>query len=251
MPQKQNVVPLGTRHRASWRSKIELEKKNHSSRKAVTRSKQTPRGRFPSRKAGKMVDWESQIERRACYRFEFSSAVIKFQEQPQPIRFFHGDLWAKYTPDFELTLCNGEIWYVEVKPINHLRRPALKQRLSLASDWYKSNGYQFIVITDEELIHPVLESNLDFLRHYLTYELDQPTVRYGLSFVSQINTPTIDDLHKYFGDKATAYALLCNRLIYVDLSIPLTSDSKVYLPEEDSHETLLFSYRSAPDFGLS
>jgi len=251
MSKKRKVVPLGIRHRASLRSKIELEKKHQRSREAVTRFRMTVRGRFPSQKMGRMVDWESQPERRACYRFEFSPAVVQFQEQPSPIRFPNGDLLAKYTPDFELTLCNGEIWYVEIKPLDHLHWPELRQRLSLASDWYRSNGYQFIVITDEELIHPDLESNIAFLRHYLTHELGQSTVRHGLSFISQAKAPTLGELHEYFGDKVTAYALLCNHLISTDLSFPLSSDSKVYLSEEDSHATVLFSYRSAPDFGLS
>jgi hypothetical protein len=251
MSKNRNVVPLGTRHRATLRSKIESEKKHQRSREAVTRSRQTVRGRFPSQKMGRPVDWESQLERRACYRFEFSPAVIEFKEQPQPIRFPHGDLLAKYTPDFELTLCNGEIWFVEIKPLDHVRRPELRKRLSLASDWYERNGYQFIVITDEELIHPHLESNMVFLRHYLTHELGQSTADHGLSFVSQSIAPTLGGLHEYFGDKVTAYALLCRHLISIDFSRPFSSDSKIYLPKEASHATLLFSYRSAPDFRLS
>lgn len=251
MSKKRNVIPLGTRHRATLRSKIEPEKKHQRSREAVTRSRMTVRGRFPSQKMSDPVDWESQLERRACYLFEFSPAVIEFKEQPNPIRFTHGDLLAKYTPDFELTLSNGEIWIVEIKPLDHLRRPELRERLSLASDWYERHGYHFIVITDEELIHPHLESNIVFLRHYLTHELCPTTVHHGLSFVTQSIAPTLGGLHEYFGDKVTAYVLLCRHLISTDLSIPISSDSKIYLPEEASHATVLFSYRSAPDFGLS
>lgn len=197
-----------------------------------------------------MVDWESQLERRACYRFEFSPAVLSFKEQPQPIRFRIGDLLAKYTPDFELELVNGETWFVEIKPFDHLQRPDLAERLSLASSWFKRNGYKFIVITDEELIHPNLESNLAFLRHFQAHELSESTVSHTCHWFDQIDIPTLGGLHRFFGDKVTAYALLSQNLISTDLSELFSLNSELFLLEESSYAKLLFSYRTAPDFRL-
>ncbi|BBB24610.1 TnsA endonuclease N-terminal domain-containing protein [Amphritea japonica] len=230
--------------------KTRLKKAHQRSREAVTRSRMTVRGRFPSAKMGRMVDWESQLERRACYRFEFSPAVLSFKEQPQPIRFRIGDQLAKYTPDFELELVNGETWFVEIKPLDHLRKPELAERLSLAAGWFKRNGYKFIVITDEELIHPDLESNLAFLRHFQTHEINESTVSHVCHWFDHIDAPTLGGLHEYFGDKATAYALLSQNLISTDLSDPFNLNSELFLLEENSYATLLFSYRTAPDFRL-
>lgn len=250
MSKKRNVVPLGTQHRAALRSKIEFQAEHNRSREPVTRSRGAVRGRFPSKKMGRMVDWESQLERRACYRFEFSTAVLTFQEQPQPIRFRIGDQLVKYTPDFELSLINGETWFVEIKPYDHLQRPDLSERLSLASEWYRSNGNRFVVITDKELIYPDLELNLAFLRHFLAHDLSKSSISHAVNWLSQSDFPTLGGLLEYFGDKVTAYALLSQHLIGTDLSKPIDLNSELFLPEEDSHATLLFSYRTAPGFGL-
>jgi hypothetical protein len=210
----------------------------------------TVRGRFPSAKIGRMVDWESQLERRACYRFEFSPAVLSFKEQPEPIRFGMGDYLAKYTPDFELSLVNGETWFVEIKPADHLYRPEIAERLSLASECYKRNGDQFIVVTDLELIEPNLESNLAFLRHFQTHENTASTFQYARNWITQTDLPTLGGLNEYFNDKVTAYALLCQGLITTDFSEYFSPDSEVRLPEENSYANLLFSYRTAPSFEL-
>lgn len=251
MSKNRNVVPLGTRQGATARSKTVHEAGHSRSREPVTRSRMTVRGRFPSAKIGRMVDWESQLERRACYRFEFSTAVLSFHEQPAPIRFWVGEKYTKYTPDFELCLSNGETWFVEIKPYDHLQREDLSQRLSFASECYLTRGHRFIVITDEELIHPVLESNLTHLKYFQTHELSETTIEHAHHWLQQAKDTSLGEMLEYFGDKVTAYALLCQSHICSDLSVPFSLNSELYLPEEDNHATLLFSYRTAPHFEIS
>ncbi len=250
MSKFQNVVPFGQRHRASLPKKTRFQQSHSRSREPVTRSRMTVRGRFPSFKMGRMIDWESQLERRACYRFEFSPAVLQFREQPESIRLPIDGRLTKYTPDFELQMANGETWLVEIKPFDHLQRPEVSNVLSHASDWYLKHGYRFIVITDEELIEPDLESNLCFLRHFQTHVLSNDSISHALHWLKQSSSPTLGELHDYFGDKVSAFALLCQQLIHTDLSIFLNSRSQLFLNEDKSHAKLLFLYRTAPAFGL-
>lgn len=248
MSKKRNVVPLGTRHKATVRPKTATEAKHDRSREAVTRSRMTVRGRFPSVKVGRMVDWESQLERRACYLFEFSGAVQSFYEQPEPIRFWYGDKYSKYTPDFKLHLNNGDTWYVEIKPYAHLQKPEIADRLSLASEYYSEEGFKFIVITDQELIHPARESNLTLLKYYQAHILPVSIVEHANHWLRETDKATLGDMLQYFGSKASVYALICQGFVLTDLTTYLSSSSELYLPKEACNETLLFSYRTAPNF---
>lgn len=67
----------------STAQKINSSLKNISStrvREPITRSRGKVRGQFPSTKMGRMIAWESQLERRACYLFEFCKGVDTFRE---------------------------------------------------------------------------------------------------------------------------------------------------------------------------
>lgn len=251
MSKIQSVVPLGTQHRAYLRSKIGPEIKHSRSREPVTRSRMTVRGRFPSKKMGRMIDWESQLERRACYLFEFSPAIHAFREQPEPIQLIMSDRIAKYTPDFELIDFNGCIWIVEIKPLAHLQDAEVYEKLVAASLKYQSQGYEFIVITDEELINPVLESNLNLLRNYQTHHTPDELIQHALHWLQSLDSPTLLGLSEYLGSLATAYALLANLVLTVDLHTPLCPKAILELPQENHHETCLFSYRTAPEFERS
>lgn len=248
MSKKRNVVPLGTRHKATVRPKTATEAKHNRSREAVTRSRMTVRGRFPSVKVGRMVDWESQLERRACYLFEFSGAIQSFYEQPEPIRFWYDGKYSKYTPDFKLHLNNGDSWFVEIKPHAHLQLPEIRGRLSLASEHYNEDGFKFIVITDKELVHPARESNLTLMKYYQTHILPVSLIEQACHWLRETDQATLGEMLQYFGSKASVYALICQGYIFTNLTTYLSSNSELSLPKEDHHEALLFSYRTAPNF---
>lgn len=78
-------------------------------RNPVTPSRMTVRGQFPSKKMQRMIAWESQLEKRACYLFEFSSNIISFREQPEQLCIPYIDKIKRYTPDFEVILNTGEV----------------------------------------------------------------------------------------------------------------------------------------------
>ena len=250
MSKNRNAVPIGTKHRARLCSKSSPDIPHNRSREPVTRSRMTVRGRFPSKKMGRMIDWESQLERRACYLFEFSRGIKEFREQPEAIQLIMGSRVAKYTPDFELTDYQGGKWIVEIKPLARLDDPTILERLIAASIVYQAQGYQFILITDKELITPSLESNLVLLRNYQTHHLSAELIQHAEHWVRSTSNPVLSNLNEYFESLSTAYALLANFVITTDLSLPIKEVTKLHLPQESGHETCLFSYRTAPDFGV-
>lgn len=215
-------------------------------RNPVTRSRGKVRGQFPSTKMARMIAWESQLERRACYLFEFSLEVNAFREQPKQFHVpFEGNI-RKYTPDFELILDSGEIVYVEIKPLGKLRH--LLSYFNAIDQELGQLGYQLWVMTEEELIHPIRENNLLFLRSYQTYQLSPNQIQVAFDLFQTINMPTFALLTQRSISIACAYSLIAQHHIAVNLDQEILPESPIYLLKDTHNENNLIAYRIAPDF---
>ena len=231
------------------RLNIAPQPKAERAREPVTPSRGLVRGQFPSTKMNRMIAWESQLEQKACYHFEFSPAVIAFREQPETLYFPYQERMCRYTPDFELTLYNGEIIYVEIKPLSKLRSPQILERLQLANQFLAEKGYNFIVITDEELNFPNRIRNFSILRPYLRFEIPPHISQQANAWLAHASDPTLEALSRFLDSQTTAFALLAQLHIRFDLDKPLIKSNLLFLATTgDHHETCFFTYRTGPDF---
>jgi len=235
---------------AALRLNITPKPKAQRAREPVTRSRGLVRGQFASTKMGCMIAWESQLEQKACYHFEYSPAVVAFREQPETLQFPYQDGMCRYTPDFQLTLYNGEIVYVEIKPLSKLRSPEMLKRLQLANQFLAEKGYSFIVITDEELNYPIRNRNFSILRPYLRFEIPAHISRQAKAWLAHTRNPTLEALSHFLDSPTTAFALLAQLHIRFDLDKRLINSSLLYLEVStgDHHETCFFTYRTGPNF---
>ncbi|MBK5143732.1 hypothetical protein I2494_08385 [Budviciaceae bacterium BWR-B9] len=215
---------------------------HHRVREPITRSRGKVRGQFPSHKMGRMIAWESQLERRACYLFEFSSAIQKYHEQPARFDIPYEGKIRRYTPDFELLFYSGEIWYVEIKPFTILFQPENFRFYSAVSGTLNNGGYPFIVITNNELLNPVKERNLTLLRTYQRVNLTPQLILRA----QQGRFITLEQLIEDIDSLAHAYGLIAQGYLYIDLEQPITNNSLIH--KDNHNEDILFTYRTAPDF---
>ena len=72
-------------------------------------------GRFPSLKMGRMIAFESLLERDFIYLLDYNARVEWFEEQPLMIEYVEADRPLHYTPDFQV-LEAGQCVLVECKP---------------------------------------------------------------------------------------------------------------------------------------
>jgi TnsA endonuclease N terminal len=198
----------------------------------------------------RMIAWESQLEQKACYHFEYSPAVVAFREQPETLCFPYHNRMCEYTPDFQLTLFYSEICYVEVKPISKLFKPDILERLQLAHQFLADKGYNFIVITDEELNYPTRIRNFSILRPYLRFDIPSHITQQAIAWLVQSSNPTLKALGYFVDSKTTAFAMLAQLQIRFDLDKPLVNSTLLFLDTSgDQHETCFFAFRTGPDFG--
>lgn len=225
------------------------EKNNQRVRNPVTPSRMTVRGQFPSKKMQRMIAWESQLERRACYLFEFSPAIVSFQEQPECFHIPYQDKVKRYTPDFALVSKLGEISYCEIKPLNKVRE--LKTYFNQIDYYLKNRGFSFLVLTDDELIHPVREANLVLFRYYQSMLLDSTVLAaiYDLYSQEKKDVLTIGFLGLYFKYEEI-YSAISNGDLVCDFHSEITPDTEISLPSNmgDTYEKNFFYSRTAPYF---
>jgi len=151
--------------RGTWRG-LSPDGLSHQRAREVLRSTGgIIRGKFPSRKTGRMVHYEGLLELDALYHFETSPLIVSYTEQPVRIHYPDGARLRRYTPDFQLHLADGQDVLIEVKPAANAVRPETCHALTQISAHFNRTAQAFELLTDEALrIEPRL-SNLKVIHH--------------------------------------------------------------------------------------
>lgn len=123
------------------------------------------RGKFPSRKNGRMVHHEGLLELDAIYLFETSPRVAAYREQPGEITYPDGNRMRRYTPDFAVDLVNGTTVLVEVKPTRSLESPEVAHKLEQIAIRMDRHNQPFVVLTETVLRQQPRLDNLRAIYH--------------------------------------------------------------------------------------
>jgi hypothetical protein len=248
MSNKNTVLPYGSGRQVQLCLNISPQPKITRAREPVQRTKGRVVGYYPSTKSNRQIAWESQLEQKACNLFEFSPVVASYREQPITISFPSEGKLLKYTPDFELTIPNGNLVYVEIKPASKLLDLGLKTRLIDIDTYFRGKDHKFILITDEELYQPIRQRNLTLLRRYLSHQCDENLIHTIKEYLTKNTTLTFENLVSLTGSVASAHTLIALRHVSIDIDQPIELSSELTLNQENNHETCLFAYRTAPNF---
>lgn len=197
-------------------------------RKVVTRRGRRFRGYFPSTKLGRMVAWESLLERDAILLLEFSPGVLSYQEQPTLVQYADGTRIRDYYPDFELSLINGKRVHIEVKTAYQLSKPEIAAKYTAIAEHYARLRHDYRIVTEGEICREPLQTNLRALAYLVGRKgrvlpsKRELTDRFG-STATQLST-----LDAELG-KDTTLRLIANGRLECDLTLPLVGDTIVYV----------------------
>jgi TnsA endonuclease N terminal len=131
----------------------------------VGRSGSRMRGKFPSRKNGRMIHHEGLLELDALYLFETSPHIVSYREQPITIHYPDGDRLRRYTPDFEWVLSTGAMVLIEVKPSRSGHPPQTQHKLDQLTAHLSRSGQPFHLLTETTIRQEPRLSNLRWLYH--------------------------------------------------------------------------------------
>lgn len=196
------------------------------------------RGKFPSRKTGRMVHHEGLLELDALYLFETSPLIVSYAEQPETSYYPDGARTRRYTPDFELVLANDVRVLIEVKPKRNADSPDVKHTLSRVAAFYAQSGRAFQILTDEVIR---IEPRLSTLRwiYRQAPRLHSPYLKGVLALRSlahrfPMSFRAAQESLASFG--VDPYSLLIAGALICDLSRPATLDTSLNLNLENRHE---------------
>ena len=129
-------------------------------------------GSFSSRKNGRMMGYESPLERDSMILLEYDDDVEAFEEQPVQIPFRKGvkpyvpDILVRYKSARKPLL--GEIKHTEDLEKN---RDKYAQKFEAAKKYAEEREWEFCVVTERDIRIPRLDA-LKFLREYLNIDPD-------------------------------------------------------------------------------
>ncbi len=125
-------------------------------------------GHFPSLKLGRMVVFESLIERDFVYLLDYEPIVEHFIEQPVTLRYVHEEKQRRYTPDFQVS-CQGRTFLFECKPAALVDEPVNQVKFEAARAWCQEQGWTFGIVTEAQLAANWRVTNIKLLAQFARY----------------------------------------------------------------------------------
>ncbi len=135
-----------------------------ASRNVVTGSRDNFTGYFPSRKNGRLIQYESLLEQRMIRLMEADKHIVKYTDQPKAKEWCDGSSRTRCsTFDFEYVADDGAVTIVEVKPWSRVQKKGLLEEFAFARFELGKQGYNFELWTDRELYAGVRLANAEIL----------------------------------------------------------------------------------------
>lgn len=192
------------------------------------------RCKFPSRKNGRLVHCEGLLELDAAYLFEANHRVASFREQPITISYPDDARLRRYTPDFELTLTNGLIVWVEIKPLNSLARAEVRHKLARVAEHMARIRQPFVVLNDTLLRQEPRRTNLQAIYHRASPHSGtlQSSIAALRRCSHRLPAALSDTTQALAAAGLEPYSLLLAGALRCDLSAPLTADTLITINRE-------------------
>src|SRR5260370_2053375 len=129
---------------------MDQERSQMPARKIPRYGAQKNIGKFFSVKTGRVAWYEALTERDYMYLLDFDRDVTFWWEQPLQMRYSHDGKTHRYTPDLEVHRTSKK-QIVEVKPKDKVESGERDFLFRTAAAICDPEGYEFIVVTDEQI----------------------------------------------------------------------------------------------------
>jgi hypothetical protein len=151
-------------------------------------------GKFPSLKLGRMVGYQSLIERDFIYLLDFALTVTDYCEQPFAIHYKEEGKTRQYTPDFSF-VHGGQRYLIECKHHEYMQPDENRLKWEAAEQWSRVHGVVFCVVTEQMIRAGYALENIKLLTDYARYTIEAATKTAALRLLSRARAPmTVADL---------------------------------------------------------
>jgi hypothetical protein len=202
-------------------------------------------GYFPSLKMGRMINFESLIERDLICLLDFESQVQSFVEQPFSIEYQRQGRQYKYTPDFHV-IFGGQNMVIECKPSQNVDKPKNRLKFAAARSWCHERNWLFEVVTDQRLAANWRVRNVKLLTRFARYTVHTDFKEHVWACLSAAHAPVrIADVVARVNQQAPQAAVIpllhmaYHHEVYVPLNTaPITIETPIALRRPSIGEEL-------------
>ena len=201
-----------------------------TARKAITRSKQTFRVKFPSLKNNCMIHCESILEADTARYLEISPLVERYEAQPGLEIYYDTDgKPRRYYPDFRAYLTDGLEVDIEAKPEEKLNDPVIKAKLEGVSRRYAELGRLFRIFTDRHVRCEPLYSNLQLVQRHSRTPIHHAKLKELKGQANRANFRTVVEAAAVLGGEQHVHRLISVGHLGVDFNQHISPDSLVWV----------------------
>lgn len=193
-------------------------------------------GRFPSFKLGRMVDFESLIERDLIFVLDFEPDIETFCEQPLTIEYQDDGKVRHYTPDFHVVK-KGQNILIECKPEKFVQSAKNQRKFRAGQAWCETRGWTYQLVTDQSLNSGYRLQNIKHLTQFARYVISPAMRQCICAFLLATSSPvTIAEVMVMVAPQAPAsvqiplYHMAFHHELILPLDqAPLSPDSLIQL----------------------
>lgn len=126
-------------------------------------------GRFFSHKNNKLIDFESQLEKKCYLILEFDDNIVSYEPQPLKIENYIPDILAYRANDIPLL--------IEVKYSDEAFNPneKLKRKFDTLNKYAKKNNLEFKIFTEQDIKEPYF-SNINLIYNYAKISINNEII---------------------------------------------------------------------------
>ena len=126
-------------------------------------------GRFFSHKNNKLIDFESQLEKKCYLILEFDTNIVSYEPQPLKIENYIPDILAYRANDIPLL--------IEVKYSDEAFNPdeKLKRKFDALNKYAKKNNLEFKIFTEQDIKEPYF-SNINLIYNYAKISINNEII---------------------------------------------------------------------------
>lgn len=228
----------------------------YSPKRHVRSNGMTTVGYCHSAKSGRMIQFESLLEKKFISILEFDSNVVRYYDQPVKISYTdHTGNKRSYIPDFLVEYRNRKSVYFEVKYESYLKAnwQEIKPKFAAANLYAKECLSEFKVFKDTQ-INTVYQENVEFLLSYTSQLIESETKERIIETLEKLGKSTPSDLIKFISCSShdashlirPLWILISNKIICCNLFQNLNMNSTIWLTRNNnSFKELNYPYRYA------
>jgi hypothetical protein len=220
--------------RGLWQGRTPAGDVHRRAREIVRPTGGIVRGKFPSRKNGRMVHHEGLLELDAIYLFEVSPHIVAYREQPCTLQYPDGARLRRYTPDFEVVLRTDEVVTIEVKPRQGLQQAEVARKLGCVREQLGRSDSRFVVLDDEVIrAEPRLSNARWVYRQAPRIGPTPEAMRVALARCRMSFPTSIEKAETYLaGTGVDPYSLLLAGLLHCDAGEPMGRHTVLFMCTE-------------------